>query len=368
MSACGATASPQADVVDMLYLDAAFDLAERGLHTVTWNNPRVGCVIVSNGEVIGRGWHAQDGGPHAEVQALNSVPDDNRNRTHGATVYVTLEPCCWKGRTPACTDALLDAGVARVVIGARDTHPKVDGGGVEILRKAGVDVVEASHPRAARLNPGQRARLDLGRPYVRVKTAVSVDGRTAMADGESQWITGPEARDDVQYWRARSGAVVTGIGTVLEDDPRLNVRDDRFPGAKPLRVVVDTHGRTPPDAALFGEVGEIVVACGKSAREVAGVSVWRQPTNEVALDALLHQLADEGCNEVLVESGATVAGAFIGAGLWDELIVYMAPKLMGSSARPMAVLDIAEMSDGVSARIDSIEMIGRDLRVVLMRD
>lgn len=348
--------------IDRLFLESAFDLSEQGLHLVTWNNPRVGCLIVREGQVVARGWHKKDGGPHAEVEALRQIPEGTAK---GATAYVTLEPCCWEGRTPACTDLLIRSGIKKVVVGQRDPHPKVDGGGIRHLEKAGVTVVEVPSSRNQSINPGHTKRLKTGLPYVRIKMAMSLDGRTALASGESQWITGPESRADVQYWRARSGAIVTGIGTVLHDDPGLDVRDERFIGAEPWRIVLDTKGRTPSNAALLSRGGPVVLVVGKDDVEVGGAQTWMQPPGDMDPHVVLKRLASEGCNEVLVEAGARVAGSFLEAGLWDQQVIYIAPKLMGSSARPLGYFEKNRMQDAIDGTIASTQMFGNDLRVIV---
>ncbi|MFP6797290.1 MAG: bifunctional diaminohydroxyphosphoribosylaminopyrimidine deaminase/5-amino-6-(5-phosphoribosylamino)uracil reductase RibD [Pseudomonadales bacterium] len=350
--------------VDRLYLRAAIRLAEKGLFSVTTNNPRVGCLLVKDGRIIGQGWHRADGGPHAETDALGNAIEDPR----GSTAYVSLEPCCWKGRTPPCTTALIKAGIARTVIAARDPHPRVAGGGVRALLDAGMEVTEEDLSIETRaLNPGPLVRAEKNRPFVRLKIAISLDGRTAMANGQSRWITGEAARADVQYWRARSAAIVTGVGTVIADDPKLNVRDPRFGNAEPLRVVLDTHGRTPPDAALFGEKGRVVIACAKGVELINRAEMWEQQEGAaIDLSAFLETLADQGCNEVLVEAGATLNASFLSEGLWDEMIVYMAPLLMGDTARPLAALGFTDMDEAISSTVKSIETLGPDLRIILI--
>ncbi|HCP50627.1 MAG TPA: bifunctional diaminohydroxyphosphoribosylaminopyrimidine deaminase/5-amino-6-(5-phosphoribosylamino)uracil reductase RibD, partial [Gammaproteobacteria bacterium] len=216
------------------------------------------------------------------------------------------------------------------------------------------------------LNPGPRMRAENNRPFVRIKTAISMDGRTAMADGQSRWITGDEARADVQYWRARSAAIITGVGTVIADDPKLNVRDQRFSNAEPLRVVVDTRGRTPPEAALFEEQGQIVIASAKGVGSINRAEMWEQQNGPlIDLAMLLETLSDRGCNEVLVEAGATLNASFFQQGLWDEAIVYMAPCLMGDTARPLASLGFDDMDETISTSVKSIETLGPDLRIIL---
>jgi diaminohydroxyphosphoribosylaminopyrimidine deaminase/5-amino-6-(5-phosphoribosylamino)uracil reductase len=352
---------------DHLYLEAAIELARRGEYSVA-ANPRVGCVIVRDGEVLGRGWHVRAGEGHAEVNALRDAGD--RDVT-GATVYVSLEPCAFEGRTPACSQTLIKAGIGRVVAAMTDPHPKVAGQGFAELRNAGVhvDILELTQARA--LNPGYLSRMTLGRPWVRLKVAVSADGRTAMANGESQWITGPQARADVQHWRARSCAVITGAGTVLADDPQLNVRDracaveDKI--RQPLRIVLDSKLRTPADARVYsGEGSALVVYADATAQPRAGVEHLRCGDGRVDLGQLLSQLAQRQINEVLVEAGPGLLGSFLSAGLWDELLVYQAAKLLGSDARPMAELSINHMTDAVGATIRDCQRFGDDLRLCLV--
>ena len=352
---------------DLLYLRLAIELAERGLCTTT-PNPRVGCVIVRDGHVIGRGWHQWHGQAHAEINAIAAADGD----VTGATVYVSLEPCCIHGETPPCSDALIDAKVARVVVATVDLDPRVNGAGLRQLSDAGIVVENADLEEARAVNPGHRQRMLEGRPLIRVKIAGSLDGRGAMASGESQWITGPAARADVQYWRARSCAVVTGIGTVLADDPRLTVRDERFRVdgrfRQPLRVVADSNLRTPEDAKLFAAEGDVLLV---HARDSGG----RHPAAEcvacgagqVDLEGLVEELVRRRCNEVLIEAGPKLAGAFIHQGLWDEAIVYLAPKLLGSTARSVLEVDIEHLEDAVIGRIVDCVPIGEDLRVRLIR-
>ena len=353
--------------VDRLFLRAAVTLAERGLYTCA-PNPRVGCLIVRDGRTLGRGWHARTGEPHAEVHALADAGSD----VAGATAYVSLEPCSFYGRTPPCTEALVQAGIRRVVAAMTDPHPRIAGAGFQRLRQAGITVDVIDLPEARELNRGWIARLEHGRPWVRVKTAVSLDGRTAMASGESRWITGAAARADVQHWRARSCAVITGAGTVRLDNPRLTVREERFAAGgrlrQPLRVVVSGTGALPPHAALLTDGGKTLLACGRNGQPPPGAEVWRQDGSQVDLAALLAHLAESQCNEVLVEAGPTLAGAFLEAGLWDELIVYAAPRLLGSDARPLAHLPLARMADAVTGRITDTTTLGEDVRLTIRRD
>ena len=351
--------------VDRLFLRRAIELAERGLYSTT-PNPRVGCVIVRNGRVIGRGWHIRSGERHAETNAIADAGDD----IEGATIYVSLEPCCHTGLQPPCTEALIRGRVRRVVGAMHDPDPRVAGKGYQALRDAGIEVDSVEMPEARRLNAGFVKRIKVGRPLVRVKLAASLDGRSAMASGESQWITSPEARADVQAWRARSCAIVTGIGTVLADDPRLNVRDDAFATdgviRQPLIAVADSEGRTPTDARIFDGGARVVIVAGAQASEGhPRGDVVRQEGDAVDLAEMLRWLAAKGCSEVLVEAGAMLAGAFLRDDLWDEAVIYLAPKFLGDKARPMAGLAIDRLVDAVRGTIRDIQAVGADLRVVL---
>ena len=354
--------------VDRLFLRRAVELAERGLCTTT-PNPRVGCVIVRDGRVIGRGWHVRSGEPHAETNAIADAGDD----VEGATVYVSLEPCCHSGLQPPCTDALIRHRVRRVVGAMEDPDPRVAGKGYQALGDAGIEVDTVELPEARQLNAGFARRVTAGRPWVRVKIAASLDGRTAMPSGESQWITSPEARADVQAWRARSCAIVTGIGTVLADDPRLGVRDEAFAMdgelRQPLIAVADSAGLTPADARLFDAGARVVIVAGARApNDPTRGEVVRQHGASVDLAAMLGWLANEGCNEVLVEAGARLAGAFLSSELWDEAVIYLAPKILGAAARPLAELSIGRLADALRGTIAETKAVGPDLRVVLARE
>lgn len=351
------------DDADVLFLRAAVELAEQGLFSTT-PNPRVGCLIVRDGRVLGRGAHLRAGEGHAEVNALADAGGD----VSGATVYVSLEPCAHAGRTPPCTEALIAARVGRVVAALGDPNPLVAGNGFQRLEQAGIRTELIELPEAAALNAGFLMRQRHGRPFVRLKIAQSLDGRTAMASGESRWITGPAARADVQYWRARSCAVITGSGTVLADDPQLNVRDARYAVdgriRQPLRVILDTHLRLPADAALLRAAGPVLVAHGAGARPaLADVEHLQCGEERIELDALLQALAARGCNEVLVEAGPRLTGAFVAAGLWDELLLYVAPKLLGSSARPTLELPLVELRDAIHGSLRECTVVGDDLRL-----
>ncbi|WP_290539412.1 bifunctional diaminohydroxyphosphoribosylaminopyrimidine deaminase/5-amino-6-(5-phosphoribosylamino)uracil reductase RibD [Alcanivorax sp.] len=368
--------------LDTHYMARALQLAELGLYT-TDPNPRVGCVLVRDGEIVGEGFHARAGEPHAERHALAAAGDSAR----GATAYVTLEPCSHTGRTGPCADALVAAGVARVIAAMEDPNPQVAGNGMARLAAAGVDTATGLLESEARaLNPGFISRMTRQRPFIRIKIAASVDGRTAMASGESQWITGPAAREDVQRLRARSSAVITGVGTVLADRPSYTVRPDQWERAdyhrqtdsqwvrQPLRVILDRTLQTPPDVPVVSAPGHCLLVAGEqhpgrqNALESAGAEVMLLPASGSGIDLqqLLIELNRRECNEVLVECGATLAGAFVREGLFDELIVYMAPALLGSSARPLLGLpQLASMSEKVSLKWQDVRMVGGDLRLTL---
>jgi diaminohydroxyphosphoribosylaminopyrimidine deaminase / 5-amino-6-(5-phosphoribosylamino)uracil reductase len=352
---------------DVMFLRAAIDLAERGMFTCT-PNPRVGCLVVRDGRVLGRGAHLWTGQGHAEV---NAIADAGGN-VAGATVYVSLEPCSHHGRTPPCTDALIAANVRRVVVAMRDPNPEVAGQGFAKLRAAGIVTELRELPEALEINAGYRRRMRQGRPFVRIKIGASLDGRTAMASGESRWITGPEARADVQYWRARSCAIVTGSGTVLTDDPHLSVRDARYAvdgiTRQPLRVVVDTGLRVPADAALLSTEGPVLFAHGRHAEpQLDAIEHLACGEDSVDLAALLDALAARGCNEVLVEAGPRLVGSLLAQDLWDELLLYIAPKLLGSDARPLARLPLTALADAPAATIRDTVSVGGDLRLRLVR-
>ncbi|HFD80407.1 MAG TPA: bifunctional diaminohydroxyphosphoribosylaminopyrimidine deaminase/5-amino-6-(5-phosphoribosylamino)uracil reductase RibD [Gammaproteobacteria bacterium] len=354
----------------------ALRLARRGIWS-THPNPNVGCVIVKGGEVVGRGWHRQAGGPHAEVFALREAGE----RARGADVYLTLEPCSHQGRTPPCADALVEAGVKRVVVAMQDPNPRVAGGGLERLRAAGIEVETGLlEAQARRLNPGFVSRMERGRPWLRLKLAASLDGRTAMASGESRWITGDAARRDVQRLRARSSAIVTGIGTVLADDPSLNVRLQPAdlagvePLRQPLRVVLDSRLRMPPAASMLRLPGEtLVLTTGtdgerRAALERAGARVESVEARDGRPDpaAVLRHLAEQEVNEVLLECGPQLAGAFLQAGLVDELILYLAPHLMGDDARGLFRLPgLEQMRDRIALEWLDVRQVGNDLRLTL---
>jgi diaminohydroxyphosphoribosylaminopyrimidine deaminase/5-amino-6-(5-phosphoribosylamino)uracil reductase len=388
---------------DRRAMTRAVELAARGLET-THPNPRVGCVIVHGGEIVGEGWHERAGEPHAEVNALRAAGP----RAVGATAYVTLEPCSHHGRTPPCVDALIAARVARVIFAAQDPNPRVSGKGAEALRRAGVaaepGLLEAE---AAELNPGFLKRMRCGRPWVRVKLAMSLDGRTALANGASQWITGPAAREDVQHWRARSSAVLTGIGTVLADDPRLDVRLPEPLSGPPrpqlLRVVLDSRLQIPPDARMLATGGPILIltaagrgdgdndgalaarraqllARGAAIEEVSaaqpsavterraagGPSDVTDGTAHVSLPEVLDHLGRREINELWVEAGPRLSGALLEQSLVDELLLYIAPKLLGPQARPLVAMDeLRQLQDAPGFAIVETRQIGEDVRLRL---
>ena len=347
----------------------ALTLARRGLYH-TDPNPRVGCVLVKDGIVVGEGWHQRAGEAHAEVIALDAAGD----RACDATAYVTLEPCCHQGRTPPCTDALLKAGITRLVAAMSDPNPQVAGQGLAILRKAGVEVECGVLEAEARvLNPGFIQRMTEGRPFVRLKLAMSLDGRTALASGESQWLTGEAARQDVQRLRARASAILTGIGTVLADDPSLNVR---LPEAtrQPLRVILDAELRTPPTAQILQLPGQVLIftAVADSAKQAplqaagAELVVTLRTDGDLNLDAVMAELARRECNEVHVECGSTLAGALLQAALVDELVIYMAPLLLGDKARgPFQLPELTKMQERRELEVLEMRAVGRDWRVKL---
>ena len=357
----------QFSATDHLLMARALRLAERAAWT-TRPNPMVGCVIAQGDEVVGEGWHQRAGGPHAEVFALRQAAE----RARGATAYVTLEPCAHYGRTPPCALALIDAGVSRVVAAMADPFPDVDGGGFALLRQAGIAVeVGLMAAQARELNRGFLSRIERGRPFVRVKLAGSLDGRTAMANGESKWITGEAARADVQQWRARAGAILTGAATVLADDPLLTARPDSGEFLPPLRVVLDARLRTlacervrEGDAPTLYLHDPALPAPAMDDAEFAGVPV--QGDGRFDLVEVMAVLAARGINEVHVEAGPTLCGALLKAGLADELLLYMAPLLMGDAARPLlAGLGIDSMAQTVALETRDARMIGPDLRLLL---
>jgi diaminohydroxyphosphoribosylaminopyrimidine deaminase/5-amino-6-(5-phosphoribosylamino)uracil reductase len=355
---------------DTVYMARALRLAECGLLT-TAPNPRVGCVLVNAGTVVGEGWHARAGEPHAEINALQQAG----SKSAGATAYVTLEPCCHQGRTPPCTDALIAASVARVVAAMEDPNPAVAGKGLAALQAAGIDAAAGLLSDVAQqLNPGFVMRMRQGRPWVRCKLAMSLDGRTAMASGESRWITGEAARRDVHALRARSDAIMTGIGTVQADDPSLTVRldgmDDDF--TQPVRVILDSQLRTPPDAKLLDLPGDTLIVSGaddagndaRLTRSNVSVVILPLQAGRLDLPAVLQYLGTRQINEVHLEAGATLCGALLQAGLVDELVIYMAAHLMGDTARGLFALPgLEQMAQRIKLSINDIRAVGDDWRI-----
>ncbi|KWS57028.1 riboflavin biosynthesis protein RibD [Pseudomonas amygdali pv. morsprunorum] len=364
--------------LDVHYMARALELARNGLYS-THPNPRVGCVIVRDGQIVGEGWHVRAGEPHAEVHALRQAGELAR----GATAYVTLEPCSHQGRTPPCADALVNAGLARVVAAMQDPNPEVSGRGLLRLMNAGMGVqcgVLESEARA--LNKGFLKRMETGQPYIRVKMAMSLDGRTAMASGESQWITGPEARSAVQRLRAQSSVVLTGADTVLADKARLTVRPDELglnaeltalaAARPPLRVLIDGRLRVPLDAPFFQAGSALVVTCaaasarGRYQEEGHEMLALADSAGHVDLRKLMGELATRGVNEVLVEAGPRLAGAFARLGLVDEFQIFIAGKFLGSSARPLLDLPLAQMSEALELNIVQMRAVGNDWRVIAL--
>lgn len=361
-------------MIEQAYMARALQLAERGRYS-TRPNPRVGCVLVKDGRVLAEGWHQKAGQGHAEVEALAQAAES----VAGATAYVTLEPCNHTGKTPPCTEQLIAAGISEVVCAMQDPNPLVAGQGFARLRAAGVKVTQGVMELQARaLNPGFIKRMEQGVPFVRCKMAMSLDGRTAMASGESQWITGPDARADVQSLRASSCAILTGIGTLLADDPSLTVRAEELRlkqaaqicAQQPLRVVLDSGFRMPVTAKLLAQPGPVLwVGADMNAAPQppqAEVALVQLPVTEAGLDlhALLSLLGKRQCNEVLIEAGATLAGAFLQQGLVDELVLYMAPKLLGDAARGLFHLPgLDRMAQQVKIEIKDVRNVGADLRI-----
>lgn len=365
--------SSQTAVLDAHYMARALELARQGVYS-THPNPRVGCVIVRDGEVVGEGWHQRAGEPHAEVHALRQAGELAR----GATAYVTLEPCSHHGRTPPCAEALVEAGVARVVAAMQDPNPQVAGNGLRRLAEAGIEVAAGVLESEARaLNPGFLKRMEHGLPFVRAKLAMSLDGRTAMASGESQWITGPAARAAVQRLRARSSVVLTSAQSVLADNARMTVRGEELGlndaltalalSRPPLRVLLDSRLRLPLDAPFFQAGPALVVgAAGEAPRYAeAGHELLDLPGADGRIDlaALLQALAARGVNEILLEAGATLVGAFAQLGLIDEYQLFVAGTFLGSQARPLLDWPLARMAEAPRLKITEMRAVGDDWRV-----
>ena len=349
---------------DQIWMQRAIHLAQQGQYS-TRPNPNVGCVIVKDGKVVGEGFHPRAGQPHAEVFAIRQAGE----LTQGATAYVTLEPCVHYGRTPPCAKGLVEAGIAQVIVACSDPNPLVAGKGIQILQEAGIQVsTGVCEAEAAVLNRGFLKAMATGLPYVRLKVASSLDGRTAMASGESKWITGPEARQDVQHWRAISGAVITGIETVLADDCLLNVRQlpdvgDISTVVQPKRVVLDRQGRLPLDAKILQQPDTVMVM-GHFRAELAQLGVIQLEIQ--SLHSLLRTLKDFQIYDVLVEAGATLSSAFLQQGLVDELISYVAPTLLGQSARAMFNAEFEHLAEQLRFKLIEVSQVGNDVRLRLI--
>ncbi len=359
---------PEFSPVDCAHMARALELAERGQFSAQ-PNPMVGCVIVNDDVVVGEGWHELAGAEHAEINALRAAGD----RAAGASVYVTLEPCAHHGKTPPCAEALIEAGVGRVVAAMRDPHEKVAGKGLRMLSDAGIEV-ELGLMRAAAeaLNAGFVSRVTRRRPFVRVKVAASIDGATAMTNGESQWISGPASRADVQRLRARSGAVMTGVGTVLADDPSLNVRSEDIDtrGLQPLRVVLDSHLRMPASARMLALPGRTLVCCTDRQDDAellgagAEVSAYGAHDGRVDAAAVLEDLASREVNDVLVEAGPGLSGYLLENDLVNELVIYQAPHIMGSDTRRMFDTPAwTVLADRRDLDIRDVTRVGADTRI-----
>ena len=366
-------------------MSRAIELARRGVFTVS-PNPMVGCVIMADNRVVGEGWHVQAGGDHAEIAALREAGD----KASGACAYVTLEPCVHHGRTGPCVDAIIKSGLSHVIVACTDPNPKVAGAGITALRDSGIEVTVGILEQQARdLNRGFIKRHEFGTPWVTIKSATSLDGRTAMSSGESKWITSPPARADVQKMRAKSCAVITGIGTQKLDNPSLDVRLDYqqlgmaealmdVPTRQPLRVVVDSQCQIATGAKIFERPGQTLIATTDGVSQRKRADVLRSARVEthffpgrdekVDLESLLVHLAERGCNNVMVEAGAVLAGAFVQQGLLDEIVLYCAPKLFGSNARPMFDLPIDTIDAHLALTVAEMCKIGEDIRVTLRPD
>ncbi|MFA6051610.1 MAG: bifunctional diaminohydroxyphosphoribosylaminopyrimidine deaminase/5-amino-6-(5-phosphoribosylamino)uracil reductase RibD [Methylobacter sp.] len=351
---------------DAFYMAQAIHLAKRGCYT-TDPNPRVGCVLVRDGRVIGEGWHVKAGQGHAEVEALKNVPD-----AKGATAYVTLEPCSHHGKTPPCCNALINAGVSRVVAAMQDPNPQVSGSGLEKLKEAGIEVsCGVLQEDALALNRGFIKRMTENRPFVRSKLAMSLDGRTAMVSGESKWITGAEARADVHRLRAESSAILTGVNTVLADDPALNARVD-WEIVQPVRVVLDTQLRMPVTAQMVKLPGRSLILTSsqdeqkQQVLQQAGFEVYQLPGKDGRLDlhAVMNFLSRQQINELLVEAGSILNGALLAEGLVDEWVVYMAPCILGDQARGLFSLPgLQQMADKKNLKLRDVRQVGQDLKL-----
>lgn len=360
--------------IDHEMMHRAIELARRGIMT-TRPNPAVGCVITKDNKIIGEGWHQRAGEPHAEVHALKQAGADAK----GATAYVTLEPCSHMGRTPPCAEALIEAGIARVVVAMHDPNPRVSGNGIKRLHEADIDVlVGVLEKSAEQLNPGFLSRMRENRPFITVKMASSLDGKTALSDGRSQWITGSHARADVQYWRAQSDAILTGADTILKDDPMLTVRQSQWPATRslpeplkqPIRIVIDSQNRVTDDAKIFESSAPVwLVRCepGKPIRHAHchEVIIDKAASGKVELSALMTELAKREVNQVWTECGASLAAALIEAGYCDRLIMYSSGQLLGNAARSLFDIDEPNTLDkAIRFKITDRRQVGDDQRVI----
>ena len=374
------------DTESLRFLRLTVSLARQGLFTAS-PNPRVGALIVSKGRIIGQGYHHKSGSSHAEVAAIKAAENVKHS---AATMYVSLEPCCHQGKTPPCVQAVIHAGINKVVIAMLDPNPLVAGKGVEALRRAGIEVVVHPLIEAYELNAGFYLRMAQNRPFIRLKVAASLDGGTALADGQSKWITQEEARGSVQYWRARSCAILTGIGTVLADDPQLTVRHPSFSDKQSVRptvrVIVDRLLKTPPNAKLFESSAPIWIATTQRSyegnpekvgllkrkgvqhflvcAEAAEENVDDQAARQVFITDVLQKLASQGINELWVEAGHTLLGQFIQYGLFDELHTYVAPKLLGVNVMPLASFSIESLPCAVQLKCSQVHYVGIDTHTI----
>lgn len=365
-------------IFDSQMMLRAIELAKRGIYT-TAPNPNVGCVITQGDDIVGEGFHFRAGEPHAEVHALRAAGENAK----GATAYVTLEPCSHYGRTPPCADALIDAGVSRVVCAMVDPNPKVAGRGIQRMRDARIQVdVGLMQAQAEALNPGFIKVMKTGLPFVQLKLASSLDGRTALANGQSKWITGDEARADVQVFRAQAGAILSTSQTVLDDNPSLNVRWEQLPNAvkaqyaqdnlrQPVRVILDTHRKVKDDAHLFSLDGEVIIVTASQADSDNGtvkLLTVAKDAGQLDLNSSLRALASNSINHIWVEAGATLAGSLLKAGLVDELIIYQAPKLMGSDSRALVNLQgMTCMTQVPAFELTDVTRIGNDVRLRMQK-
>jgi diaminohydroxyphosphoribosylaminopyrimidine deaminase/5-amino-6-(5-phosphoribosylamino)uracil reductase len=364
---------------DHQYMSRALQLARRGLYS-TDPNPRVGCVIVKDDVVLSEGWHQKTGQPHAEIEALNNAKQNHTSgNVSGATCYVTLEPCVHHGRTPPCTESLISAGVRKVIAATIDPNPLVAGKGLQQLKDAGIETASGlMEAQTAELNPGFTMRMQQGRPFVRCKLAMSLDGKTALSNGDSKWISSTESRMDVQKLRARSSAIMTGIGTVITDDPSMNVRLSESSewakhGRQPLRVILDSNLEISPEAKILNVAGEVIIfhqSNNKARQEQlenkgAELVTIDQARGAAFLKQVLNYLATEKeINEILLETGSTLAGEMLQAGFIDELIIYIAPALLGQDGKGLFQLPmLANMSDRISLDFSDVRTIGKDIRI-----